>query len=603
MSDKGDIAAPGKGPWRGLSKGRDLWKNARKATGRGTGPRTRPGAEPGSGPGTEPDSGPRTGPDTEPGSGSGAPDRTMALAAMLFAVSMTFIDQTIVAVAAPDIVHDLGFSATAMQWVFNVYLLALAAFFALGGRLSGIFGHRRVMLIGTLVFVISSVFCALVPAGDAAPGWLIAFRATQGVGAALMFPAALAVVIAVFPVDRRGRALGLFFWLAGALTVLGPLLGGWLTAWSWRAIFWINVPVAAIALVLTAKARIPDTPRREPLDLPGAVLVAAGMGLSVLGLQQSAVWGWGSAATWACLVIGVLLLVAFCRYELSRSRRDHPLLGLRAFRDRGFAVDAAVLFFAMTAFVPVFFFASVYSQVSLSASPQQAGLYLLYFFVGFAFASYWGDRVQDRYGARPALLLGTALGTLGFALWASKTTQLSMHDQWPYVALSGAGIGFLLAPASTDAVHRVIGAPYEEVTALTQTVRTFAACVGVALFGTVLMHTTTNRVAGTLQSLGVPGDPAHNVGHTIAEAVTGNGDTRVPTGSGPIAQITRELIGDIRLDFAEANRAVFYGMAIALAIAFVCALFHPGGRVGNVPSTGPAVTGPSRPTGPAGPRP
>ena len=586
MSDKGDIAGSGKAPRQGLSKGRDLWKSARKATGRATGQGTGPSTGPSTRPNTGPSSGPgSTGPSSGPGTGNSAPDRTMALAAMLFVVSMTFVDQTIVAVAAPDIVHDLGLSATAMQWVFNAYLLALAAFFALGGRLSEILGHRRVMLIGTLVFVISSILCAVVPTGDVAQGWLIAFRATQGVGAALMFPAALAVVVAVFPVNRRGQALGLFFWLAGALTVLGPLLGGWLTAWSWRAIFWINVPVAAIALVLTAKARIPDTARRhEPFDLPGAVLVAAGTALTVLGLQQSATWGWGSAATWVCLVIGVLLLVAFCRYELSR--RDHPLLDLRAFRDRGFAVDAAVLFFAMTAFVPVFFFASVYGQVSLSASPQQAGLYLLYFFVGFAIASYWGDRIQDRYGARPAILLGTALGTLGFALWASKLTQLSMHDQWPYVALSGAGIGFLLSPTSTDAVHRVIGAPYGEVTALTQTVRTFSACVGVALFGTVLMHTTTNRVAGTLQSLGAPSGPAHNVGHTIAEAVTGNGDTRVPTGSDPVSQITRELIGEIRLDFAEANRAVFYGMAIALAIAFVCALFHPGGRVGSVPGEG-----------------
>lgn len=573
MSNKGDITGSGKGPWRGLSKSRDLWKSrdwkgARKAVAPGAGRDT-----------GRADTGPSTEQGTGPGTGRSAPDRTTALAAMLFAVSMTFVDQTIVAVAAPDIVHDLGLSATAMQWVFNAYLLTLAAFFALGGRLSAVFGHHRVMLVGTLVFVLSSILCAVVPAGDAAPGWLIAFRAAQGVGAALMFPAALAVVLAVFPVNRRGRALALFFWLAGALTVLGPLLGGWLTAWSWRVIFWINVPIAVIALVLMAKARIPDAARREPFDLPGAVLVAAGMGLSVLGLQQSALWGWGSAATWACLVIGVLLLVAFCRYELSR--RDHPLLNLRAFRDRGFTVDMAVLFLAMTAFVPVFFFASVYGQVSLSASPQQAGLYLLYFFVGFAFASYWGDRVQDRYGARPAILLGTALGTLGFALWASKLTQLSMHDQWPYVALSGVGIGFLLAPASTDAVHRVIGASYGEVTAVTQTVRTFAACVGVALFGTLLMHTTTNRVADTLQSLGAPNGPAHNVGHTIAEAVTGNGDTRVPTGSDPVSQITRELIGDIRLDFAEANRAVFYGMAIALAVAFVCALFHPGGRVGS----------------------
>ncbi len=178
--------------------------------------------------------------------GSAAPHRTLALAAMLFAVSMTFIDQTIVAIAAPSIVDELDLSSSGMQWVVNAYLLTLAAFFALGGRLADVVGHRRVMVAGTVIFVVSSALCGCVPDDDFALAWLIAFRATQGLGAALMFPAALAVVVAVFPVDRRGRALALFFGLSGALTALGPLLGGWLTDWTWRAIFWVNVPVAVV---------------------------------------------------------------------------------------------------------------------------------------------------------------------------------------------------------------------------------------------------------------------------------------------------------------------------------------------------------------------
>ncbi|RBL86797.1 MFS transporter, partial [Streptomyces cavourensis] len=269
--------------------------------------------------------------------------------------------------------------------------------------------------------------------------------------------AALAVVIAVFPVERRGRALALFFGLSGALTAVGPLLGGWLTSWTWRAIFWVNVPVAVIAIALTLLARIPDRSKREPLDLPGAVLVAVGMGLTVLGLQQASTWGWDAVATWACIVVGVLVLAFFCWFEL---RARIPLIKLQVFRDRAFQIDTAVLFFSMMAFVPVFFFASVYAQVSLSASPNQAALYLLYFFIGFGIASQWGGRILDKRGARPALKLGTALGAVGFALWAGKLTTLSMHDQWLYAALAGAGIGFLLAPASTDAVNRAIGASY-----------------------------------------------------------------------------------------------------------------------------------------------
>ncbi|WP_405752561.1 MFS transporter [Streptomyces sp. NBC_01411] len=535
-------------------------------------------------------------PSASPAAAAGkfAPNQTLTLAAMLFAVSMTFIDQTIVAIAAPDIIHELGLSASGMQWVVNAYLLALAAFFALGGRLSDIFGHRRIMVIGTLVFAIASALCGAVPKGGGAETWLIAFRAVQGLGAALMFPAALAVVVAVFPVERRGRALALFFGLSGALTCVGPLLGGWLTDWTWRAIFWVNVPVAVIALVLTARARIPRNATREPLDVPGAVLVAVGMGLSVFGLQQASAWGWDSAATWLCIVGGLLVLLVFGALEL---RTGHPLIRLRVFRDRAFTVDVVVLFFAMIAFVPVFFFASVYAQVSLSASPNQAALFLLYFFIGFAIASQWGGRILDRRGARPALKLGCALGAVGFALWAHRMTDLSMHDQWPYAALAGAGIGFLLAPASTDAVNRAIDASYGEVTGITQTVRYYAASVGLAVFGTVLTHVTTDRVADTLRARGLPDRTAKSTAHSIAEAVTGQGDASEPTGSGPVATATRHAMGAIRLDFAEANRAVFYGMAGALAIAFICSYFHPGTRVTAEPRTPQTPQTPQSPQG------
>ncbi|GAA2777803.1 MFS transporter [Streptomyces showdoensis] len=500
----------------------------------------------------------------------------MALAAMMFAVAMTFIDQTIVSIAAPDIVRELGLSSSGMQWVVNAYLLALAAFFALGGRLADLYGPRRVVVVGTLVFVIASVLCGCVPSGDYAQSWLIAFRAVQGLGAALLFPAALAVVVAVFPVERRGRALALFFGISGALTAVGPLLGGWLTAsWTWRAVFWVNVPVAVIALILTALAHIADRPRPGTLDVPGAALVAVGMGLSVLGFQQAWTWGWGSWATWLCVVGGLAILYVFVRYE--RGLR-HPLIDLRVFRDKAFAVDAAVLFFAMLAFVPVFFFSSVYAQVSLSASPNQAALFLLYFFVGFALASQWGGRILDKRGARPALKAGTILGAVGFALWAHELTNLSMHDQWPYVALAGAGIGFILAPASTDAVNRAIGASYGEVTGITQTVRNYAASVGLAVFGTLLSRAMTENVTDTLRARGISPAVADQVARGITDSVSGHGDATPPTGTGQVAEATRDAMSAIQMDFAQANQWVFYGMAVALALGFLCAVRHPGDR-------------------------
>lgn len=335
------------------------------------------------------------------------------------------------------------------------------------------------------------------------------------------------------------------------------------------------MPVAVVALVLTALARVSDRRRHEPLDVPGAALIALGMGASVLGFQQASAWGWDSAFTWICIVGGLGVLWLFCRYEL---RTEHPLVKLAVFRDRAFVVDGLVLFFAMLAFVPLFCFASVYAQVSLSASPNQAALYLLYFFVGFALASQWGGRILDKRGARPTMKLGCVVGAVGFALWAGKLTDLSMHDQWPYAALAGAGIGFILAPASTDAVNRAIDASYGEVTGITQTIRNYAASVGLALFGTLLTHSMTDNVKNTLESHGVPSAAAGDAARNVAETVTGSGDNRQLGGDGAVARTVRESMSAIRMDFAEANQWVFYGMAVALGVGYLCALRHPGGR-------------------------
>src|SRR5688572_27367945 len=230
---------------------------------------------------------------------------------MIFAVSMTFIDQTIVALAVPELQRDLGFSATGTQWIVNAYLLSLSALFAFGGRLADIAGHRRMVIVGVVIFAGASALCGATPTGDIAEAWMIVFRAIQGAGAAIMFPAALAIVVAAFPVSERGRAMAIFFGITGALTAVGPMAGGYLTEWTWRAIFWINVPVAIIALLLTAQAKLSDERRQAPIDWFGTALIAAGMGLAVLGLQQSSAWGWDSPVTWVCIAAGLALLVAF----------------------------------------------------------------------------------------------------------------------------------------------------------------------------------------------------------------------------------------------------------------------------------------------------
>ena len=159
-----------------------------------------------------------------------------------------------------------------MQWAINAYIVSLAALFAFGGRLADIVGHRRMVTLGVVIFGTASLLCGLTPTGGLAEPWLVTWRIVQGAGGALMFPAALAIVVQTFPLRERGRALAVFFGIAGGLTAIGPLLGGYLTEWTWRGIFWVNVPVAILALVLIAIAQ-PETEHRpgaDGLPRPGA---------------------------------------------------------------------------------------------------------------------------------------------------------------------------------------------------------------------------------------------------------------------------------------------------------------------------------------------
>src|SRR6516165_6894557 len=249
-------------------------------------------------------------------SATGVRSKGVVLAAMIFAVAMIFIDQTIVSIAVPSIQQELGLSSTGVQWMVNAYLLSLSAFFAFGGRLADTVGHRKMVTLGIIVFAGASALCGLTPKGSLAEAWIVTFRALQGAGGAIMFPAALAIVVQTFELRRRGRALALFFGIAGGLTSVGPVLGGVLTQWTWRAIFWVNIPVAIIALVLIVISRPVTLHKPARMDYRGLALIVPGVALSVFGFQQSVEWGWSNPATGATIALGAALLVGFYFLEL-----------------------------------------------------------------------------------------------------------------------------------------------------------------------------------------------------------------------------------------------------------------------------------------------
>ncbi len=508
---------------------------------------------------------------------TGSANKTLILAAMIFAVSMTFIDMTIVAIAVPSLQEDLSLSSTGVQWIVNGYLLSLSALFALGGRLADILGHRRMVVLGVIVFATASALCGATPTGSLDEAWIVTFRVIQGAGAAIMFPAALAIVLGAFPVSERGRAMAIFFGIAGGLTAIGPLAGGYLVEVSWRAIFWVNIPVAIIALVLTAISKPDNTKYPAPVDYRGALLVSGGMGLAVLGLQQSSVWGWGSATTWLCIAAGLALLVAFVLYEL---RIENPLIQLRTFRDRAFAVDNAILFLLMIPFIPMFFFASMYAQISLGESASETGQYLMIFFAGYVIASQYGGKLLDRVGARPAVVLGSAVAAVGFYLWAGSMPDLSVSSQWYYIVIAGAGCGLILAPANTDALNRVPADRYGEATGITQTVRNFGSSIGMAVLGTILILENKANLEATAANHGVSKGVADEIADSISQ---GSGASEAPQQvSGAIGKV----VDSIPHDFALATQTVFYAMAGVMAVAFVVALASmPAGKVEQVPES------------------
>jgi EmrB/QacA subfamily drug resistance transporter len=494
--------------------------------------------------------------DMTAGGGGGGGSRNLILAAMIFAVAMTFIDQTIVSIAAPEIQKELHLSATGTQWAINAYLLSLAALFAFGGRLADTAGHRKMVTLGVILFAGSSAMCGLTPKGSLAEAWIVTFRVIQGAGGAIMFPAALAIVVQTFELRERGRALAIFFGIAGGLTAVGPILGGYLTQWTWRAIFWVNIPVAVIALILIVISKPVTEHRPARMDFKGLVLIAAGVALSVFGFQQSSIWGWSSPGTWACIVVGAAVLVTFYFVEV---RTPSPLIEVQIFRIRPFLVENIVLGIAMLTFIPVFFFASEYAQIALGKTPSEAGLYILYFFIGFVIAAQVGGRMLDRIGAKRPVVLGCAISAVGFWLWAGKLTGLDFNTQQWYIILAGAGMGLMLGPASTDAVNRASRLSYGEASGITQTVRNYAASLGLAILGSILVSQLRSRTTTSLMHLGLTSAQAHVRASSIAQQSQGSG--------GSAAHIPHF----IRLDFAQATQSVLYVMAAIMAVAAIVA--------------------------------
>src|SRR5215208_440387 len=271
------------------------------------------------------------------------------------AMAMVMIDFTIVSISVTTIQRDLHLSATAAQWLVTAYALSTAAFIALGGRRIIKIGNKRIVATGIILFAVSSAVCGLTPDTSAAEPFMIVCRVLQGIGGAMLVPSATVLVLNSFPAEERGKGLAVFFIVAGLFTAVGPIAGSYLTQyWTWRAIFWINVPVALLSLTEFAFIKLKDVKHPARIDWRGAAILVAGMGLVVLGLQESSVWGWDSVATIGSIVVGLVILALFVAFE---RRAESPLISIKSFvENRAFAVDNVLTLFLFFTWLAVFFF-------------------------------------------------------------------------------------------------------------------------------------------------------------------------------------------------------------------------------------------------------
>ncbi|GAA2076175.1 MFS transporter [Pseudolysinimonas kribbensis] len=491
-----------------------------------------------------------------------APRPWRALWALVVGFFMILIDSTIVSVANPRILEGLHTDIDSVIWVTSAYLLTYATPLLITGRLGDRFGPKNLYLVGLTIFTLASLWCGL--SGDI--GWLITARAVQGLGAALMAPQTMAVITRVFPAERRGAAMGVWGAVAGVGTLVGPIVGGLIVdALGWPWIFFVNVPigVVAFALAVILVPRLEMHPHR--FDLLGVVLSAVGMFLLVFGIQEGERYDWGTIAgpisVWLLIIVGVVVLVAFVVWQ--RFNRAEPLLPLRLFRDRNFAlanIGITAVGFTVTSFaLPLVF----YLQLVRGMTPTQSALMFAPMAVSIFISPFTG-RALDRVHPRTIGAVGMVLLALSLVLYAVLLTP----DQ---------SVGVLLIPAFVLGIAQAgIWAPLS--VSATRNLPLNLAGAGAGVYnatrqvGAVLGSAS---IAALIQSRLVADLPAA-AGGSVSQAGFGGGALPAPLHDGFTAAMAQSILLP----------------AAGAIIAFVVVLFlvRPGGPAPvPVPATAPAA--------------
>ena len=411
--------------------------------------------------------------------------RRWVLVATILASTISYVDESVVNVALPTIGRDLAAGPANLQWVINAYTLCLAAFLLLGGAAGDRFGRRRIFIAGLVLFGAASLGCGL--SRDVAQ--LVAARAVQGAGAALLIPCSLAIIGAAFPEAERGRAIGTWAGFSAVSAAIGPLLGGWIVDHlAWQAIFFIN-PVLGLFAVWIAWRHVPESVDPEAprgIDWPGALLAFAGLGSLAYGLIALPDTGFDEASVPASLAGGALLLALFVWHE---GRTSAPMMSLGLFRSATFSGINALTLLLYGALGGAFFLLP-FDLISVHhTSATMAGAVFVPFTVIMAALSRWSGSLLDRFGARLPLVVGPSIVAAGFGLFAlaRPATGYALAFLLP-VSVVGFGMAVTVAPLTTAVIAAVPGHQTGVASGINNAVSSVASLFAIAIFGALALH-------------------------------------------------------------------------------------------------------------------
>ena len=416
---------------------------------------------------------------------------------MCFALFMVMLDNTVTNVALPSIQRDFDASLSALEWVINGYTLAFAVLLVTGGRLGDIFGRRKVFLIGIVVFATSSAAIGLAPTEE----WLVAGRVIQGIGAALMMPGTLSIISNAFPPHERGKAIGTWAGVSAIALALGPVLGGYLTeAVSWRAIFYLNIPVAilAVAVTLFATEESRDETVSRKVDYPGIVAITVGIGALVLALVEGNAWGWDSFGVLGLLGLSIAGLVAFVTIE---RRSPAPIVDFDYFRSRSFLGANIVAFAVSFSMFAMFFFLALYMQNILGYGPLDAGIRFLPSTLVVIVMGPIAGRLADRVGPKPLMVAGLVVIAISLLMQSRIDLDTTFADLLVPFILMGLGMGLVMSPMTTAAMNAVDRAKAGVASGTLSMSRMVGGTFGVAALGALVAAVGRSKLETALPEL------------------------------------------------------------------------------------------------------